>query len=136
LRESRRTKPLEPDIEKDGEAKALAPTSKLANSSDDIQNIFHLDLDYLHRLPSTYETYETNRLAIEGIWKNVSPWPIQQVPLASPEELQSHPIFTLSTPEALHQLLFTVSSGSNPERTKVEACIPSFRIHSPHQRNG
>jgi hypothetical protein len=132
LRESRGAKPNDPDIEKDGEGGTSAPTSKFASSSDDTQNIFHLDRSHLHRLPSTYET---NRLAIEEIWNNVSPWPIQQAPLASSEELQSHPIFTLSTPEALHPLLFTVSSGSNPERTKVEACIPSFRIKSPYQRN-
>jgi hypothetical protein len=121
---------VEPDIEKDGEARSFATPSKLANASDDTQNIFYPGF-YLDRLPATYES---NRVAIEEIWSNVSPWPIQQVPLASPEELQLHPILALSTPEVLHQLLFTVFPGSSPERTKIEACIPSFRMKYTRRR--
>jgi hypothetical protein len=125
LRESRGAKPDAPDIEKDGEAGAPAPTPKLAIASDDTQNIFHL-----RRLKSLPPTYESNRLAIEEIWNNVSPWPIQEVALTSAEELQSQPILSLSTPEALHQLLFTRNPGHSPEMTHVEACVPSFRVKS------
>jgi len=65
---------------------------------------------------------------MEEIWNNVLPWPIQEVALASAEELQSQHILTLSTPEALHQLLLTRTSEQSPEMTHVEACVPSFKI--------
>lgn len=130
LRESRGAKPDEPDIEKDGEA---------ATPRDNTQNLF-----YQGYTPSLPEIYESKRLAIEEIWNNVSLWDIQKVPLASPEELQSHPIFTLSTPEALHQLLSIETHESRhqlfsieghqfrfgPKWSEVEGCILSSRLNS------
>lgn len=123
LRESRGAHPDEPDIERDGEATTATPTFREGNASSDTQNLFHLR--YIDDLP---ETYESKRLAMEEIWNNVSPWPIQQVPVASPED-QQRSIFASSTSELLHQFL-TDRDGVYTERTQVEACIPSFRIGS------